>query len=58
MPPTLSTFQRVCVFIGFLLLCIAIAGLALDGEPLEAACVAFIGLCWLIGSRLSYRDLN
>ena len=50
----LTVFQRVCVVIGFLLLAIATAGV-LDGDMGQAAAVAFIGLCWLIASRLTYR---
>ncbi len=54
-PQRLTSVQRVCVVIGFLCLCAALAGVAFD-EPVNAAAVAFIGVAWLFASRLTYRD--
>lgn len=52
----LSPFQRVAVVLGFLCLGIALVGLLDTERPERAAAIAFVGLCWLIGSRLTYRD--
>jgi hypothetical protein len=54
-PSQLTAFQRVCIFLGFLCLFIALAGVAAN-RPANAAATAFIGLSFLVGSRLTYRD--
>ena len=53
--PRLSSFQRVCVVIGFLCLTGALFGIAFD-TPTNAAAVAVVGVAWLFASRLTYRD--
>lgn len=58
MTPRIGGFQRFAVAIGFGCLFLSLLSL-LDPQHFQrGAAVAFIGLCWLLGSRLTYRDGN
>ena len=53
--PRLSSFQRVCVVVGFFCLVLALVALA-TADPTDGAAVAVVGVAWLFASRLTYRD--
>jgi hypothetical protein len=52
---SLTSPQRACVFVGVLLLTLATIGVYTE-PPGRPAAVAFIGLCWLLASRLLWSD--
>lgn len=50
----MTTWQRACVFLGFC--CLVLGLLALLESWQHTIACAILGLAWLIGSRLTWKD--